>query len=276
MLALCKELFLKNMVKFDYHIKKEKIFLDYIEGGLEIQLSIAVDFTASNFDHGIDLHGLKSKNSKYEHAMYLVDGHIPVYRFGGEFYGNSTVFHNFLCGSSYNTGISRAINIYKHSLQNVNLSGPTNFSPIIQTISNNLKELVSMQDNVYAILLIITNGIISDLTNTIEIILNATIYPLSILIVGVGNADFSNMTLLDNELLKCKWNGNLHPRDIVHFVRINDFIQDTIDLPKAVLKEIPDQIIEYMKYHNIEPKRSNNKMEILSSLLPAYTESLQI
>ncbi|CAG8804736.1 13336_t:CDS:2, partial [Dentiscutata erythropus] len=50
--------------------------------------------------------------------------------------------------------ISRAIDIYKYSLQNVNLSGPTNFSPIDDY------------------------DVISDLTNTIEAIMN-TIYPLS-------------------------------------------------------------------------------------------------
>ncbi|CAG8491554.1 4267_t:CDS:1 [Dentiscutata heterogama] len=268
--------------------KKEKTFLDYIEGGLEIQLSIAVDFTASNFDRGIDLHGLKSKNSEYERAMHLVgtilekydsDGHIPVYGFGGEFYENSTVSHSFLLtsgGSSHNTGISRAIDIYKHSLQNVNLSGPTNFSPIIQTISNNLKELVSIQNNVYGILLIITDGIISDLNNTIEAIMNATIYPLSIVIVGVGNANFNAMKLLDDELLNRKWDVNLQPRDIVHFVRMNDFIRGkiNIDLPKAVLKEIPDQIMEYMKIHNIEPKRLKKPdiyNELFTSSPPPYT-----
>ncbi|CAG8511308.1 13310_t:CDS:2 [Gigaspora rosea] len=113
---------------------------------------ITVDFAASNFDRGIDLYGLNSKNSEYERAMHLVgtilekydsDGHIPVYGFGESF---------------HNTGISRAIDIYKH---------------------------MSMQINVYAILLIINDDIISDLINTIEAIINATIYPLSILIVGV-------------------------------------------------------------------------------------------
>ncbi|CAG8786975.1 2978_t:CDS:1, partial [Cetraspora pellucida] len=172
--------------------KKEKTFLDYIDGGLEIQLSIAVDFTASNYDRGIDLHGLYSKKSEYENAIHLVgtilekydsDDNIPVYGFGGRFYGNFTTSHNFLLtndGSSHGTGISKSIDIYKHSLKNVNLSGPTNFSPIIRTISDNLKELASMQKNVYGILLIITDGIISDLDNTIEAIMDATIYPLSI------------------------------------------------------------------------------------------------
>ncbi|RIB23761.1 Copine-domain-containing protein [Gigaspora rosea] len=274
-------------IRLSYKKEKEKTFLDYIEGGLEIQLSIAVDFTASNLDREIDLHGINSNNSEYERAIHLVgtilekydsDDHIPIYGFGGIFYGNSTVSHNFLLTSdesSHATGISRAIDIYKHSLQNVNLSGPTNFSPIIQTISNNLKKLVSMQKNVYAILLIITDGIISDLNNTIEAIMNATTYPLSIIIVGVGNANFSNMTLLADELLSRKWDDNLHPRDIVHFVRINDFIRDKInvDLPRAVLKEIPGQIMEYMKFHNIEPKRLKKPdiyNELFSSSPPPY------
>ncbi|CAG8797638.1 7396_t:CDS:1, partial [Racocetra persica] len=270
--------------------KKEKTFLDYIEGGLEIQLSIAVDFTASNYDRGIDLHGLHSKNSEYERAMRCVgtilekydsDDHIPVYGFGGRFYGSATASHNFLLTSdrsSHATGISRAIDIYKHSLKNVNLSGPTNFSPIIRTIYNNLKELGSMKKIVYVILLIITDGIISDLDNTIEAIMDATIYPLSIVIVGVGNSNFSNMKLLDDQLLKRKWDSNLHPRDIVHFVRMNDFVQDNIniDLPKAVLKEIPGQIIEYMTINNIKPeslKKPDLYNELFASSPPPYTEN---
>ncbi|CAG8747261.1 15318_t:CDS:1, partial [Racocetra fulgida] len=270
--------------------KKEKTFLDYLEGGLEIQLSIAVDFTASNYDRGIDLHGLYSKNSEYERAMHFVgtilekynsDDQISVYGFGGRFYGSAIASHNFLLtsdGSSHATGISRAIDTYKHSLKNVNLSGPTNFSPIIRTISNNLKELGSIQNNVYVILLIITDGIISDLDNTIEAIMDATIYPLSIVIVGVGNANFGNMKLLADQLLKRKWDSNLRPRDIVHFVRMNDFVRDNIniDLPKAVLKEIPGQIMEYMMINNIKPeslKKPDLYNELFASSPPPYTEN---
>jgi len=49
----------------------------------------------------------------------------------------------------------------------------------------------------YSILLILTDGAISDLPATINKIVDASNLPLSIVIVGVGNADFSSMEKLD-------------------------------------------------------------------------------
>ncbi|CAG8745098.1 20011_t:CDS:1, partial [Gigaspora rosea] len=46
-----------------------------------------------------------------------------------------------------------------------------------------------------------------------------------------------------------------------------------VDLPRAVLKEIPGQIMEYMKFHNIEPKRLKKPdiyNELFSSSPPPY------
>jgi vacuolar-type H+-ATPase subunit F/Vma7 len=49
----------------------------------------------------------------------------------------------------------------------------------------------------YFVLLFITDGIINDLDATISEIIRASALPLSILIVGVGPADFSSMNTLD-------------------------------------------------------------------------------
>ncbi len=49
-----------------------------------------------------------------------------------------------------------------------------------------------MQQN-YFILLILTDGAIMDFDHTVDAIVRASALPLSIVIVGVGNADFSEM-----------------------------------------------------------------------------------
>ena len=43
------------------------------------------------------------------------------------------------------------------------------------------------------------SGVINDVESTIESIISASELPLSILIVGVGNADFSTMEVLDGD-----------------------------------------------------------------------------
>ena len=56
---------------------------------------------------------------------------------------------------------------------------------------------VSQTNQKYQILLILTDGIINDMKQTIDEIVRGSALPLSIIIVGVGDADFSSMDTLD-------------------------------------------------------------------------------
>lgn len=82
---------------------------------------------------------------------------------------------------------------------------------------------------------------------------------MSIIIVGVGYADFSAMDELDGDTIPVSFNGEHSARDIVQFVPFRNFqrfenpILARAALAKEVLAEIPDQIVDYMKTHRIEP-----------------------
>jgi hypothetical protein len=101
----------------------------------------------------------------------------------------------------------------------------------------------------YHILLILTDGIIHDMPQTTDLIVECAKYPLSIIIVGIGNADFSNMEQLDGDEVRIR-NSRGEPavRDIVQFVQFKDFKEagDFSMLAEEVLKEVPDQFVEYM------------------------------
>ena len=49
------------------------------------------------------------------------------------------------------------------------------------------------------ILLILTDGIIHDMETTINAIIESAHLPLSIIIIGIGNEDFSKMVTLDGD-----------------------------------------------------------------------------
>ena len=55
---------------------------------------------------------------------------------------------------------------------------------------------VQPDKNKYLILMIITDGVIHDMDETIRLIVKGADLPLSIIIVGVGNEDFSNMEVV--------------------------------------------------------------------------------
>lgn len=73
-------------------------------------------------------------------------------------------------------------------------------------------------------LLIITDGEITDLDQTKQAIVNSSKLPMSIIIVGVGEADFKAMEVLDGDkgVLKSP-SGEPVARDIVQFVPFRDF-----------------------------------------------------
>jgi len=71
----------------------------------------------------------------------------------------------------------------------------------------------------YHILLILTDGEIHDMNQTKDLIVECSKYPLSIIIVGIGNADFTNMITLDgDEQVLRNSKGEPTERDIVQFV----------------------------------------------------------
>ena len=76
----------------------------------------------------------------------------------------------------------------------------------------------------FFMLLILTDGVISDIQETVKAIVHASNLPMSIIIVGVGVADFKAMDILDGDggLLRDA-NGRSARRDIVQFVPFRDF-----------------------------------------------------
>jgi hypothetical protein len=79
------------------------------------------------------------------------------------------------------------------------------------------------------VLLLLTDGIITDMDQTRDAIVYASGLPMSLIIVGVGGADFTDMNFLDGDggILKGA-NGRPAERDIVQFVPFRDFLTSTV------------------------------------------------
>ena len=102
--------------------------------------------------------------------------------------------------------------------------------------------------------MILTDGIIEDIGDTIEELVEGSFLPLSVIIIGVGNADFSGMNILDadkNPLINSK--GIMAARDLVQFVPFLKYEKNPDKLAKEVLAEIPRQIVEYYELNNLVP-----------------------
>ena len=99
--------------------------------------------------------------------------------------------------------------------------------------------------------------------------MSASVLPMSIIIVGIGNADFGAMEVLDADTVPLKSGGVHAARDIVQFVPFNKFKSERdphmprLKLAQEVLAEIPAQFTGYMKANNIVPRPPQENVSIL-------------
>jgi hypothetical protein len=182
---------------------------DYLRSGLKISTVMALDFTGSNLNykdpnslHHIDTTG---KFNPYQKVIigvgnileyYDDDNMIPVYGFGAKSkaYGLKSVSHCFPVSgdlkSAFAKRIKGVLKVYKEALPKLEFLGPTYFSPMIKGITSTVRNRFKKDPMAYCILLIVTDGLISDFDETVVALVEASEYPMSILIVGVGDEDF--------------------------------------------------------------------------------------
>ncbi|XP_023808225.1 copine-8 isoform X2 [Oryzias latipes] len=265
----------------------EVTFLDYIKGGTQINFTVAIDFTASNGNPAqpTSLHYMSPYQlNTYAMALKAVgeiiqdydsDKMFPALGFGAKLPPDGRVSHEFALNGNpqnpYCDGIDGVMEAYYQTLKSVQLYGPTNFAPVINHVA---RYAASVKDgSQYFVLLIITDGVITDMALTKEAIVNASGLPMSILIVGVGPAEFDAMVELDGDEVRISSRGRLAERDIVQFVPFRDYMDRTGNhvlsmarLAKDVLAEIPDQFLSYMRTRGIKP----------SPAPPPYTPPAQL
>lgn len=200
-------------------------------------------------------------------VIYIFLFSISISGFGAKLPPDNQVSFQFPLNGNplhpYCNGIEEILTHYRNQLKCVELYGPTNFAPVIHdTIS-----IASQYQNGkhYFVLLIITDGVISDMHLTKHAIIEASKLPISIIIVGVGDDNFQAMEELDSDDVRLSVDGSFVERDIVQFVPLNKYlskdgehIRSQYDLAEEVLAEIPEQVTSYMVWRGFRPEIGPN------------------
>uniref|UniRef100_A0A8C3ART9 Copine III n=1 Tax=Cyclopterus lumpus TaxID=8103 RepID=A0A8C3ART9_CYCLU len=267
----------KNSGVVGVKICQEYTFLDYIMGGCQINFTVAIDFTGSNGDPKSpqSLHYISPKGvNEYLSATWSVgnviqdydsDKMFPAFGFGAQIPPTWQVSHefplNFNPANPFCAGVEGVVEAYRVCLPQVKLYGPTNFSPIINHVACFAKQALQQTTaSQYYVLLIITDGVITDMDETRSAIVNASRLPMSIIIVGVGGADFSAMEFLDGDDGRLRsQTGEAAMRDIVQFVPYRQFQNAPSQaLAQSVLAELPQQVASFFSIFKLKPPHDPN------------------
>lgn len=166
-------------------VERVHSFLEYVFAGCQIDLTIAIDFTLSNGNPSqpSSLHYFDPNRNQYLQAIrnvgeilqyYNSDKQIALYGFGGAIPPyNQRASHCFaLNGDIFNprvNGLEDVVSCYQHAIQTCPLYGPTHFSEVLQQVVAKIEsDKVDQMNQRFSILLLITDGIINDMPQTID------------------------------------------------------------------------------------------------------------
>jgi len=258
---------------------------DYIRGGLELKLMVAIDFTRSNGgpEHDTSHHRFGGKGANdYVCAMRMVaevmeqydeDKRHPIYGFGARLPPSfqDATSDCFACNGDFFSptveGLQGLEETYLKALRVIRLHGPSYLREVIKVAAlwaKPHKEVHTSFDNGVTMrwwtCLILTDGEILDPLEAADEIVLASNYPVSFVVVGIGDADFSWFQNLDNEvgqlqrLQNRKVPDTYFERKMVHFVRFNDYRYKTpTDMMLDLIGDLPKLVTNYFHWLDIKP-----------------------
>ena len=242
-----------------YHSEAE--ILAAIRGaGIEVlDVSVAVDFTASNATNGRRTFGGRSLHdvsrpdapNPYQRVIRVLqrcvakfddDGMIPAWGFGDDKTRGRHTFNLNPEGGSC-AGFDALHAAYEVQATERTLSGPTSFAPAIRAACAAMKRQDARSLHM---LIIVCDGAVTERRETTRAIVEAARFPLEIVCVGVGDGPWDEMERYDDELPERAF-------DNFQFVRWTPRKSDA-QLTTELLQELPEAV-ERMRALGLLPPR---------------------
>ena len=177
---------------------------------------------------------------------------LRVWGFGAKYGGK--VRHIFQCGGSPTAnGIQGVLDAYRTVFEtDLTMSGPTEIHTVLNQAAARSKRFYNTPPSdtnmQYCVLLVLTDGIVNDLQSTKELLQSYRKLglPLSVIVVGIGRADFSEFHRWNNE--------RSDVRGRFKFVEFREHQFDPDTLSRQALLNVPHEIVDYFLARNILPQ----------------------
>jgi len=244
-------------------------------GNLGLDLMVAVDFTKNNMqvddcdyqDARSFLHRMRRncKMNSYQLALSSIgrifeelgsEKSMHIWGFGAEV--NGTVKSRFRMGKEGGRvkGVEGLLHAYNQTAtSNITMSGPKDLRKTLYTAIARAEMNASTTLSYSVLLILCSEGFVHELNETLEQICEASYTPLSIVFVGIGGGNFSDLRDLVEEQ-RVSPSGKEFMRDCVSFVQLSQHRHDINKLLKVTLQDLPKQIVQYHMSKQISPDTS--------------------
>ena len=259
-------------------------FVGLLQTGTKINLSIAIDFSRANGDPndksslhylplGSDnLYSFVARSAIEGMDNFSADQNIDCFGFGAKLPQQEKTSHVFpinLSSKASCTGLDEVLKCYQNCVKDVSFSGPCNISPIINHVTKHAQTFM-VDGKQYFVLIILTSGDINDLDEIRSAISAVSDWPISIIVAGIGNRNFSQFeellfdhrpTTSSTTKRKSKTPSIPIGRSNYHFVDIKTQMPSTSiqsfsssskanimrNVAKELLSQVPRQFAEWMQ-----------------------------
>jgi len=236
--------------------EREAYLFDYFKLGIRLNCFLSFDFSKKGNAH--------VKKNNLNILKYLIERFIGftndqlfhVTGFGAT--SKTSPYYNhpvFKIGNSdsYN---SDNIKIYdKNNLDNIIPDKKIILSPLLEKINHDINQLY--KNFLYYVSFVLLSGDVDkcDQKNTIDKIIISSYLPLSIIIIGVGDHDFTEMNTFFNKEHKSSSRGIPRNKNNVIFTTIKSH-SSTSEAISYCLKELSKQIIEFYQLIKYSPQNT--------------------
>lgn len=286
--------------------KKFYMFDQYIDAGVQLRLMMAVDCSLSTKD----MHKINSDciPDLFEIAIKQVSTVLiakeKTHRFGFLGFGAKVdglkhpTFAFNQAESKRNPSVSsvnHALELYRSVYPQIEPEEQANLSSVIERVHFMMKHQDKRDFKVYTLLVVLTDGQVSDEQAVIDKIVECSNYPLSIVMVGVGQGNFDYFEFLETGMKlseqteKPKKNkkdkeemgsprkkfvkrlksskGEEAFRRIVRFVHFPNYLGKPKELEDALLRDVPRQMTEFYNYMKFHPGKKPQSIDATSTTM---------
>lgn len=243
--------------------------LEFICGGCEIELTVAVDCSLANGEHTEET-GLHYRSNlwlnDYQAAIHKIgvimesyskNKKFNIWGFGADINGEEKPV--FPLGEGVGVGANGLLDLYEQFFGEEVTHDPLEEAAIKDVIQKSMYQAIkrSQKRHCYSVLAILTAGEVYDVQDAVDSLCTAAEdAPMSVVIIGVGLGDFETFkTYFDEHSPKLQHsNGVPISRDIAQFASFSDFEESSSKVVGKALSAVPEQFVQYFVNNGVKPQ----------------------